>query len=144
MGGHVAQDDLFSFRKASERMGEKATQSSPSPFFYLDHVERENLQTRWVLMASRVSKFDSKEAVPGAQDTTRLRKFFRTDSRGELQFGLVRTVPPYSRGSLNFSRFISLRLMLLLRKGKTYSLELLAYRFTFRSSIKSFFCLTQT
>lgn len=85
------------------------------------------MQTRWVLMASRVSKFDSKEAVPGAQDTTRLRKFFRTDSRGKLQLGPARTVrAPRSRGSLNFSRFISLRLMLSSRKGKTYSLELLA------------------
>lgn len=92
-------------------------------------------------MASRVSKFDSKEAVPGAQDTTRLRKFFRTDSREELQLGPARTVrTPRSRGSLNFSRFISLRLMLSPRKGKAYSLELLTVdsRRDSRSRGKSF------
>jgi len=60
-------------------------------------------------MASRASKFDSKKAVPGARDTTRLRKSFRPDSRGEL--GSARNTRGLTFADLNFSRFISLRLM---------------------------------
>jgi len=141
MGGRVVRDDLFNSRKTSERMGGKATKQL-SLFLYLaTSTERENLQTRWVLMASWVSKFDSKKAVPGAQDTTRLRKFFRTDSRGKLQLELARTLRiPRSWSSLNFSRFISWRLMLSPKKGKIYSLELLAVnsRLDLRSREKSF------
>lgn len=89
MGGRVPRDDLFSSRKASKRMDGRATRQSPSSFLHLDYVDgvRKLADSLSTIMASRASKFDSKEAVPRAKDTTRLRKFFWSDSRGELRLG---------------------------------------------------------
>lgn len=139
MGGRVARDDLFSSQKAPERMVGKATRQPFSvSFTSTASTKRENLQTRWVLMASRVSKFDSKEAVPGAQDTTRLRKFFRTDSRGELRLGPARTIrtPHLAEAASTFRDLFRCDWCSRLEKEKPTPLGIIGGRFTSRSSIK--------
>lgn len=100
-------------------------------------MERENLQTRWVLMASQASKFDSKKAVPGAQDTTRLRKSFRADSREEVWLGPTRNVRAIHRDREAASTFRDLfRCDWCSRLEKEKRREIIGGSLTSRFSIK--------